>query len=327
MIATLLIPIVTGIIDYGTLFQKRQSVQDSTRAGARTGAATCAILSTTAIDPNCDKGNRIDQDAMIMQAIRARLGSARSQVTKVVVYASVKYDSDGVTLLNGRMPAVCAEQAAPGGVPLFCNVYGPNELALVDTLSPAALAAAFSCDPSTGLARYWCPTTRERAKRADDAYIGVEVHLDHPHVIRLFGSDLIIVYRSIFRLDPNPAVPDRPSPLPAPPPPSTTTTTTIAPPPTTTTTTIAPPPTTTTTPPPTTTTEAPTTTTTVAPPPTSSTAAPATTTTLAPPPTTTTIPPPTTTTVAPPTTTAAPPPPTTTTTTTTKPPNNGRRCC
>ena len=211
VIATMLIPIVTGIVDYGTLFQKRQSVQDSTRAGARSGAATCAILSTTAIDPRCDRGNRVDQDAQIMQAVRARLGSARSQVTKVVVYRSVALDAD-LTPLNGSMIKACEEIVPPGGVNGFCNVYGPAELALVDTQNDAALAASYSCTPVTGLARFWCPTTRDRAKRATDAYIGVEVHLSHPHVLRLFGSDLNIVYRSVFRLDPNSGVPDRPSP-------------------------------------------------------------------------------------------------------------------
>ena len=86
IIATLLIPLVAGIVDFGTLFQKRQSVQDSTRAGARAGATTCAVISTDPTSPNCDKGNRIDHDALIMQALRARLGSAASQVVKITVY-------------------------------------------------------------------------------------------------------------------------------------------------------------------------------------------------------------------------------------------------
>ncbi len=329
IVATLLVPLVAGIIDFGTLFQKRQAVQDSTRAGARVGSASCAILSGSPISPNCVAGNLVDQDAKIMQALRARLGSSVSQVTKIVVYRSVALDDDA-TPLRGRMISACRETTVPGGVNRFCNVYGPNELALVDSLDDAALATRFSC---ADLARFWCPTTRERARRADDAYIGVQVELRHPHIVRLFGSDVKITYRSVFRLDPNAADPDRPRPLPVPPPPIARTTTTTSTTTTTTTTTL-PPPTTTTLPPPTTT-EAPTTTTigppTTTAPPTTSTSPPATTTTI-PLPTTTTLPPPTTTTTTttppPTTTTAAPPtttsPPTTTTTTTTRAP---RPCC
>lgn len=305
IVATLLVPLVAGIIDFGTLFQKRQAVQDSTRAGARVGSASCAILSGSPISPNCAAGNLLDQDAKIMQALRARLGSSIGQVTKVVVYRSVALDDDG-TPLRGRTISACRETSIPGGVDDFCNVYGPNELALVDSLDDAALAARFSC---ADLARFWCPTIRERARRADDAYIGVQVELRHPHIVRMFGSDVQITYRSVFRLDPNAAVPDRPRPLPVPPPPAARTTTTTSTTTTTTTTTLPPPTTTTLAPP--TTTEAPTTTTIALP----------TTTTLPPPSTTTTAPPPTTTTLPPPTTTS---PPTTTTTTTTRAP---RPCC
>ena len=309
IVATLLVPLVAGIIDFGTLFQKRQAVQDSTRAGARVGSSSCATLSGSPISANCVAGNLVNHDAKIMQALRARLGSSIGQVTKIVFYRSVALDDNG-TPLRGRMISACRETTVPGGVDAFCNVYGPNELALVDVLDDTALGARFSC---TDLARFWCPTTRERARRAADAFIGVQVELRHPHIVRLFGSHVQITYRSVFRLDPNAAVPDRPRPLPVPPPPVARTTTTTSTTTTTTTTTL-PPPTTTTIPPPTTTTLPPPTTTTT------STIPPPTTTTIAPPSTTTTTPPPTTTTVALPTTTTT----TITTTTTTRPP---RPCC
>jgi Flp pilus assembly pilin Flp len=292
LIATLLVPIVLGIVDYGTLFQKRQSVQDASRAGARVGSATCAILSSTAISANCVQGNRKDQDARILDAVRARLGSSAGDVEKIVVYLSIKEEDVSGTMvqLNGRMVGACDQTTVPGGVPDYCNVYGPAEFDALSTKTPAEIAAAFSCDPINGLSHYWCPENRDRALSAEK-YIGVEVQLKHEHVFSIFGSDEILRYRSVFRLDPNAIVPDRPKALP-PPPPSTTTTIAAA----TTTTTAAPATTTTLDPSTTTTTLDPSTTSTVATPATTTTLDPATTTTVAAAATTTTLDPATTTT-------------------------------
>ena len=81
--AVLLVPLAYGLIDYGMLWQKRQTVDAATRAGARQAATTCLVSPSAS---TCDQGNRVLDDYRALQFVRSILGGALSQVETVVVY-------------------------------------------------------------------------------------------------------------------------------------------------------------------------------------------------------------------------------------------------
>jgi hypothetical protein len=293
--ALFLVPLAIGLIDWGYAVNRYSAVQAATRAGARVGSMACLEN-----DASCDQGNRPDTDWFVLQAIRGSLRtSAFEGIRRVVVYR-VAGDSPPTE----GPPAACA-----GGSPVAgeCNVYTPTDF--------ARPASDFRCD--TGVAADWPACDRARRIGVTD-YVGVEIQLDHRHLIGLFGRERSMSDHAVFLLEPRAFWLEKDRSLP-PPRPLVTTTTTIDPLVATTTTldpgttTTTDPGTTTTTDPGPTTTTATTTTTTTTPPPSTTT----TTTTTTPPPTTTTTPPPSTTTT---TTTTTPPP---TTTTTTRPPMIG----
>ena len=343
LMAVLLVPLAYGLIDYGMLWQKRQTVDAATRAGARQAATTCLVSPSAT---TCDQGNRVRDDYRALQFVRSVLGGAVGQVETVAIYRvpGAGYvdslpDGSHPPITNGQPVYGCREAMATGGVTNYCNIYGSEVLTGLDSMSSAAIDAAFSCT-ATGLSRYYCPTGGLRARGLNDSSIGVYIRLKHDHLTGLFGKNVEVKAYSVFYLEPNPSAPITPLVYIPPAETPTTTTTTIDPSLTTTTmsTSTTEPPSTTEEPSTSsTTTEEPTsTTTTIAGPtttggpttteaPTTSEAATAVTTTAAP---TTTVAPttteaPTTTFVAPGTTTTtiwSPTTTTTSTTTTTRPP-------
>lgn len=288
--AMFLVPLAIGLIDWGYALNRYNAIQAATRAGARAGSMACL-----ASDATCDQGNRPDSDYHILRSIRGSLRtSSFGELRRVIVYR-IAGDAPPSA---GPSPTCRAGTAVAGE----CNVYIPADF--------ARPATDFRCD--TGVASPWPACSRARRIGVTD-YVGVEIQVDHRHLIGLFGQGRSMSDHAVFLLEPRAFWLEKDRELP--PPRSIVTTTTIDPIiPSTTTTTIDPFATTTTA----------TTTTTIDPSTTTTTVAATTTTTIDPfaGSTTTTGPPSTTTTVATTTTTTVPGPTTTTTpptTTTTRP--------
>ena len=223
LVAALLIPFVYGVIDYGLLWQKRQTVQGATRQGAREAATTCLVSNDPA--NTCDAGNRANDDYRVLVAARSVLGGALDQVQTMVVYriqANGYVDSlpDGThpPITNGMPVALCREAAATGGVDGYCNVYGPEVLAALDAMTPADRDLVFSCDPfapaGQGLSKYFCPTGGLRGRSVGaNASIGVFIRLRHSHLTGLFGASSEVTDYTVFRLEPNGSAPTAPDVL------------------------------------------------------------------------------------------------------------------
>jgi TadE-like protein len=206
LVSMLLVPLVCGLLDFGMLWQKNQTAESAMRQAARRVAGSCVVpLNDTAT--NCKSGNKADDDTKALLATLSALGSAASEIETVVVFNA---NNSSTHDLNGSAPAGCLSAIPPNGIVDECNVYGPDEIAGIATLTPAALTAKFSCIshlPSPSLpSSYWCPLDRARSSNAP-TYVGVAIKLRHRHITGLFGSSAPVKAQAIFRLEPNTLAP------------------------------------------------------------------------------------------------------------------------
>jgi TadE-like protein len=239
LVSMLLVPLVCGLLDFGMLWQKHQTAEAAMRQSARRVASSCVVPLNDSVSA-CKVGNKAEDDTKALLAALSALGSAGDEIETIVVFNA---NASSVTDLNGNAPAGCLTAIPPVGVADQCNVYGPNELAGIATLTSAQLEAKFSCTPHqvpdpAQPSSYWCPLDRPRSSN-DPTYVGVAIKLHHRHITGLFGSFAPVKAQAIFRLEPNTLAPsevhaDDVDIIVA----TTTTTTTEAPTTTTTTTTI-----------------------------------------------------------------------------------------
>lgn len=192
IVALLLVPIVCGMIDFGTLMQKDASLETAVRQGARSVVQACTVT-----DPACTSGNRADDDRRVMIAIAGTLRGSAADIERIVVYRVAANDPDGNT------PAPCQVGTA---IANLCNVYDASWL--------TQPAAAFDC--TTGAASNWPACGRYRAGNGSD-YVGVWVKLRHSYVTGMFGPGRTLSKRAVFRLEPQPTPPERVRRVPAPP--------------------------------------------------------------------------------------------------------------
>jgi hypothetical protein len=205
LVSMLLVPLVCGLLDFGMLWQKHQTAEAAMRQSARRTAASCVVPLN---DPSsqCKLGNRADDDSKALLAALSALGSAASEIEKVVVFNA---NGSSVSDLNGSAPAGCLEATPPIGIANECNVYGPSEFAGIATMDAATIATKFGCSspPKPALpSSYWCPLDRGRSA-ATPTYVGVAVVLRHRHITGLFGSEARVKAQAIFRLEPNTLAP------------------------------------------------------------------------------------------------------------------------
>ena len=201
IVALLLVPIVCGMIDFGTLMQKDASLETAVRQAARSVVQAC-----TTTDAMCTGGNRYNDDQRVMIALQGALRNSGADIERIVVYRVAASDP------NGNTPAPCQTGTA---VADLCNVYDASWL--------SAPSSWFSC--TTGAASYYKSCSRYRAGNASD-YVGVWVKIRHRYVTGLFGQGRTLSKRAVFRLEPQPTPPDRVRRVP--PPPGATVPTTVA---------------------------------------------------------------------------------------------------
>jgi hypothetical protein len=198
LVSMLLIPLVCGLLDFGMLWQKHQSAESAVRQAARRAAANC-LESLNDPSATCKNGSQAEDDADVLLAAVSALGST-DEIEKVVVFNA---DGTSVSDLSGNAPPGCLEADPPTGIDLKCNVYGPDELAGITSMSRAALKARFNCSASpVSPSAPWCPTSRVRSS-ATPAFVGVALFLRHQHITGMFGSSAPVKTQAIFRLEPN----------------------------------------------------------------------------------------------------------------------------
>jgi Flp pilus assembly protein TadG len=98
IVAIVLVPLVFGLLEFGLLYKDVLTVENGTRAGARTGAAAA---------------NQANADRQIIDSVMNGMASLPAgAVKKVVVYAS--------TAANGTVPEICKTQSDAAS---RCNHY------------------------------------------------------------------------------------------------------------------------------------------------------------------------------------------------------------
>jgi Flp pilus assembly protein TadG len=201
IVALLLVPIVCGMIDMGTLLQKDATLETAVRQAARSVVQAC-----TTTDSLCQGGNRYNDDQRVMTALAGALRNSGADIERIVVYRVASSDP------NGNTPAPCQVGTA---VADLCNVYDASWL--------TAPSSWFSC--GYGAASYYKSCGRYRVGNNSD-YVGVWVKLRHSYVTGLFGPGRTLSKRAVFRLEPQPTPPERIRKVP--PPPGATALTTLA---------------------------------------------------------------------------------------------------
>jgi hypothetical protein len=170
-----------GVLEFGLAFQDYLSLHNAATSGARQGAIA---------------GADIDADYQILQAIKSKTALPTSRIVRVVIF-----HADDV---NTPVPAACKSGTATAGTgaPNYtgaCNVYGPADFALA--------ASSFQNCTSPTLSRFWCPTGRKTAERADRGngppdWLGVYIQVRHPWITGFFGSSLPMESPAVVRLEP-----------------------------------------------------------------------------------------------------------------------------
>ena len=162
MVSTILVVLLFGIVEFGFAWADRLTVQTSTRAGARGGAAL---------------GNDRSADYNVIAAVKSAMADVdASNIEYVIVYEATSAD--------GEVPAACLG-ATPTSQPGKCNVYAMWRSAekrklLQRSLVPLKVDAARASYASLGAGVTW-------------AVLDTGARRDHPHFAGDDGDDGTII--------------------------------------------------------------------------------------------------------------------------------------
>ena len=173
-IATLLVILVLGVFEIGSIWTDHQSLTQASRAGARVGSQV---------------GTDGAADSEALKAIEAALGSLGSDVSRVVVYEA---DS------NGDMPTACETAVAGYSGSSNCNVYDATSIANLST--PGWWGSGTSCGSADG---NWCSATDRDDTQANATYLGVQVEITRPYLTGFFGGGThTMTETTVMRIEP-----------------------------------------------------------------------------------------------------------------------------
>lgn len=174
IVSTLLITLLFGIVEFGFAWADRLTVQTSTRAGARGGAAL---------------GDNRSADYNVIEAVRSAMADLDSaNIQYLIVYAAPTAD--------GVIPPSCLG-STPTSQPGKCNVYTGAQLQSL-TAADFPGATCLTTHPD----RFWCPTTRETRQSVGPSYLGVYVQFKHTYLTGIFGRTTTISDSTVMRLEP-----------------------------------------------------------------------------------------------------------------------------
>jgi Flp pilus assembly protein TadG len=187
LIATLLLLLLSAVVDLGLAWRRSNEVAGTLRSSARVVAGL-------------GKDGAADYQALFsLNAGVVEIGNAN--VNRVIVYHS--------TTANGAVPAAClaitptssgAGSTAPNAE---CNVYSREQLAALSPSDYTASGAA-SC-PNSKFDHWFCPATRENRQKVGADYVGVWMEVDYDYVVgALPGNGVTIRDKAVMRIEPKP---------------------------------------------------------------------------------------------------------------------------
>jgi Flp pilus assembly protein TadG len=178
-----LVSLVVGIVDIGSLAQARVTLERTTSSAAR-------VMAT---------GTRASESDV---EVLAAIGQALDAMPGAVLRRVVVFRADA---MSGRPTAACTALMPGGasahGVDGECNVYGPAQ---VDTAVMTGSMPA-GCGPTSWEAA-WCPALRSRQlATADHAGILVELEQRPPVAGMFTAAARTISATAVMRLEPGPS--------------------------------------------------------------------------------------------------------------------------
>lgn len=170
--------LVFGTMELGTAWVAATRVDSATTQAARLGAVS---------------GNRPTTDRDVLVALQAALSStALDRLDRVIVYVA--------TDAAGTVPTTCMRGVGdPADVTAIgCNSYSGATVRAVSNLS----MIGFGGSPGTKDAG-WAPSTRAATLLGPPDHLGVWVRVLHQGVTRLPFSEVTLVSRAVFRIQPD----------------------------------------------------------------------------------------------------------------------------
>jgi hypothetical protein len=172
IVAPLLVLLLIGSIEVGSVLRSGMTASSAARAGVRVGASGAV-------------GRLADHE--ILQSVRAGLG----EVAAADIEAVIVYRADG----NGAMAAGCLTASVPGQ----CNRY-----TAADLTRPATDFGGSTACSSSAPDRFWCPLARQRqqAVHGGPDWLGVHVRFRHHSLFGTYFADRSVSDRAVMQLEP-----------------------------------------------------------------------------------------------------------------------------
>jgi Flp pilus assembly protein TadG len=174
VVGALLVTLVLGVFEIGSLWGDHQVLTHGARSGARVGSQL---------------GTAPETDQQVLRAIEAAFGPMMETIDRVVVYEAGS---------NGEMPVACETASAGYSGSGHCNVYDATAFANLDTAPWWGSGTA--CGTADG---NWCSVTDRSDDQATATYLGVSVEMERPYLTGLFGGGThLMTDTTVMRIEP-----------------------------------------------------------------------------------------------------------------------------
>ena len=196
IIAPILVMFFAGIVDIGVGYRDRTEEQGTLQSAART-------------DSNADQNYLAEYLTVV---------SYEAGVNKFTRITPVRLISYLVTPSGSpsfAVPASCLSAAVPanasssafGGVVGLCNVYGPLQMSFAGSfVESGASTSPFTCNPSAGWDRDWCPGNRHEhlTDNGNDGpdFVGLYVELTYSPLVGMWTHSVTFKDTAVSRIEP-----------------------------------------------------------------------------------------------------------------------------
>lgn len=189
LMAPLLVLLVLGIVEYGSVLRNETTVTGAVRNAARVGA---------------QYKDDVLGDKNALSSLYASIGSAqRLSINRVIIYRA---DSASGAPTASCISASIATPIAPhGNTTDACNVYSQAQVVAAGTGGTWA-AAGDNCGTGSGWDQYWCPKNRKAALVGADSppdYLGLYVSVTYTPITGLFPTTTSYTDYAVNRLEPD----------------------------------------------------------------------------------------------------------------------------
>lgn len=171
IIMIVLLYLCVGTADFGLAWRDKLTIENATRAGARTAS---------------NLGRDRSADYNLLQGVRAAVADLpTASIVRIVVFRANT---------SGTPSATCRAGTPSAGEP--CNIYTAASL----TLPLSAFTGTTTCTGSSPDLR-WCPTGRVVDQATAD-YLGVWLEIRRDHLTDLIPGTTTIHSTAVMRLEP-----------------------------------------------------------------------------------------------------------------------------